>query len=128
MADNENRRIMLPRSPGFFQELLTRLKLIIRLMGDGRVNALLKLLPTASAIYLLFPDLAPGPIDDAAILWLSTYLFVELCPPDVVQEHMKALEGSSLTSGSAAPSYKEDDEIIEGEIIEEDDFPGDETS
>ena len=129
MAENPNRKIMLPRTPGFMQDLIVRLKLILRLMGDGRVNPLLKLLPTASAIYLLFPDLAPGPIDDAAILWLSTYLFVELCPPNVVQEHMQTLEGgSSIASSGTTPEYKEDEDIIEGEIVEDDDFPGDETS
>ncbi|MBN2149561.1 MAG: hypothetical protein JW726_19395 [Anaerolineales bacterium] len=123
MPENQNRKIMLPRTPGLLQDLATRLKLILRLLGDGRVNPLLKLLPVASAVYLLFPDLAPGPLDDAAIIWLSTYLFVELCPPDVVQEHIKALQGSIP---SELRNIAQEEEIVEGEIVESDTPQGDE--
>ena len=84
MFDKTNRKIMLPQSGGFFQELTLRIKLILKLLGDKRVNVLLKILPIGSLIYLVMPDIAPGPIDDAALIWLATYLFVELCPPDVV--------------------------------------------
>ena len=90
MSENKERKIALP--PGnVFNDILLRIKLILRLMGDSRVSPLLKALPVGTVFYLLFPDLAPGPIDDAAILWLGAYLFVELCPPWVVQEHMEAL-------------------------------------
>jgi hypothetical protein len=92
MGDKPNRQLTpKPESGGFFQDLSTRAKLILRLLGDRRVNVFLKLLPIGSVVYLLMPDLAPGPIDDAAVIWLGAYLFVELCPPDVVQEHMRAL-------------------------------------
>jgi hypothetical protein len=80
-----------PEGGGFFQDLSIRARLILRLLGDRRVNIFLKLLPIGSLVYLIMPDLAPGPIDDAAVIWLGAYLFVELCPPDVVQEHMRAL-------------------------------------
>jgi len=33
-------------------------------------------------------------LDDAAIVWFGTNLFVELCPPDVVQEHKAALQSN----------------------------------
>jgi hypothetical protein len=33
-------------------------------------------------------------LDDAAILWLGSYVFTELCPPAVVAEHMKELAGN----------------------------------
>jgi hypothetical protein len=92
MGDGPNRQLIpKPEGKGFFQDLTTRAKLILRLLGDRRVNIFLKLLPIGSVVYLLMPDLAPGPIDDAAVIWLGAYLFVELCPPDVVQEHMRAL-------------------------------------
>ncbi len=92
MGDKPNRQLTpRPEGGGFFQDLSTRAKLILRLLGDRRVNVFLKLLPIGSVVYLLMPDLAPGPIDDAAVIWLGAYLFVELCPPDVVQEHMRAL-------------------------------------
>jgi hypothetical protein len=76
---------------GVFHDIALRVKLILRLMGDRRVNPLLKLLPLGTLAYLFFPDLVVGPLDDAAVLWLGTYLFVELCPAEIVQEHMRAL-------------------------------------
>src|SRR5512139_373268 len=91
MSDKKPRTIS-PYGGGVFQGLANRIKLILRLLGDSRVSPLLKVIPVASFVYLVFPDLAPGPIDDAAIIWLSTYLFVELCPPDVVQEHIDAIQ------------------------------------
>jgi len=94
MSDKTNRKIMLPQSGGFFTELTLRIKLILKLLGDKRVNILLKILPIGSLVYLVMPDIAPGPIDDAALIWLATYLFVELCPPDVVQEHLEALKAT----------------------------------
>ncbi len=72
-------------------ELGIRLKLILRLMRDRRVNPLLKLLPVGTLVYLVMPDLVIGPLDDAIVIWLGSVLFVELCPPDVVKEHMDAL-------------------------------------
>lgn len=73
---------------GFFQDIGTRIKLIVRLMRDPRVNPFLKILPIAALVYLFMPDLMIGPIDDALVLWLGTSLFVELCPQLVVQEHL----------------------------------------
>ncbi len=122
MADKSNRKIVLPQSKGFFQDLTLRLKLILRLMGDARVNPLLKLLPIGSLVYLVVPDIAPGPIDDAAVIWLATYLFVELCPPNVVQEHLEALKATRKVMDSyqetAQPTGQ--GEVIDGEIVEED--------
>jgi len=85
---------------GFFQDLVSRLKLILRLIGDRRVNFFVKLLPIAAAIYVVSPvDLIPGAIipfigalDDAAVIWLGTTLFMALCPDGVVQEHTDALQ------------------------------------
>ncbi len=89
--EDKTPRKLLPGGSGVFEGLSLRLKLIARLMVDRRVNPLVKLLPIGSLIYLLAPDLAPGPLDDAAVIWLGTYLFVELCPAEVVREHMDAL-------------------------------------
>jgi hypothetical protein len=75
----------------FFQDIVLRVKLILRLMGDRRVNPLLKLLPLGSIAYIFLPDLLPGPIDDAAMVWFLAYLFVELAPQEVVQEHLREL-------------------------------------
>jgi hypothetical protein len=91
MSEHNNFPIT-PSSGGFFNQIGTRIKLILRLMKDRRVNPLLKLLPIGSLLYMIIPDLAPGPIDDAAIIWIGAYLFVELCPPEVVEEHQRELE------------------------------------
>ena len=76
---------------GFFGNLTVQIKLIMRLMGDRRVNPLLKLLPIGALVYLIVPDIAFGPIDDALVIWLGTALFVELCPPEIVKEHRDSL-------------------------------------
>jgi len=103
-------------SKGFFQDLLLRIKLILRLMGDGRVSPFLKLIPIGALVYLVSPlDLAIGPIDDAAVVWLGLYLFQELCPPDVVQEHMIALGGALPEKQQPIP----EEDIIEAEFREE---------
>jgi len=123
MSDKTNRKITFPQNRGFFQDLTLRIKLILRLLADGRVNPLLKILPIGSLVYLVVPDIAPGPIDDAAVIWLATYLFVELCPPAVVQEHLDALKATR----SVLDSYQETSqsgtqgEVIDGEIVNGDD-------
>jgi hypothetical protein len=106
-----------------FGDFANRIKLILRLMGDRRVSPLLKLIPIGSLLYFAFPDalvfgpLAITPIDDMVILWLATYLFVELCPPAVVQEHEAAL--GRIVPGSARDPLAEDGEIIDAEWEED---------
>jgi len=101
MAEKQPNKIMVSQG-GMLRDFVLRLKLIGRLMSDRRVSFFLKLLPLASLAYLISPiDLAPGVVlpvigvlDDAAILWLGTNLFVELAPSVVVQEHMAELRSN----------------------------------
>jgi hypothetical protein len=89
MPDNDSRK-MVPK--GFFKELGLQIKLILRLMGDPRISPFLKALPIGTLVYLVMPDLLPGiPFDDAAVIGLGLYLFVELCPQSIVEEHRLAL-------------------------------------
>jgi len=96
---SEKKDIINAQNTGFFQDLVQRIKLIWRLMTDPRVNFFLKLLPIAALVYLIFPfDLAPGiafpvigALDDAAIVWIGTSLFMNLCPENVVEEHWNEL-------------------------------------
>jgi hypothetical protein len=122
MADKTNRKIMLPQSGGFFTELTLRIKLILKLLGDRRVNVFLKILPVGSLVYLVMPDIAPGPIDDAALIWLATYLFVELCPPNVVQEHLEALKATRKVMDSYQETSQPEvhGEVVDGEIVDGD--------
>jgi uncharacterized membrane protein YkvA (DUF1232 family) len=96
MAEKRPSKIMVPPQGGMLRDFAARLKLIFRLLGDRRVNFFLKFLPLASVAYLFWPlDAIALPIigvlDDAAILWIGSTLFVELCPPNVVQEHRNEL-------------------------------------
>jgi len=106
----------IPRySGGFFSDITNPLKLIIRLMTDRRVNPIIKIIPIATMAYLFIPSLSSGPLDDAAVIGLGLFLFVELCPPEVVEEHRAALAG--MISGQwRDPEAGEGDEIIEAEF------------
>lgn len=89
---------------------LTRtLRLVMRLMGDKRVNPLLKLLPIGSLVYLVIPEPLPA-VDDALVIGLGTYVFIELCPPEVVEEHRIALWGA----GASAPEKVVDADFKKG--------------
>jgi hypothetical protein len=122
MPEQKNRTIApYEDKGGFLKDIVNRIKLIMRLMGDSRVSPFLKLIPLGSLFYFIFPDIAPGPIDDAAIIWLGSYLFVELCPPDVVEEHLAEL--SHTVSGQwrdplGEASMEMDEEVIEAEYRE----------
>lgn len=113
--------LMVSPSRGVIKDLVVRLKLILRLMADPRVNFFVKILPIVSLAYLIWPiDLIAGipglsALDDIAIVSLGNYLFVELCPPNVVNEHMKSLT-SNLDPESTA------DEIVDAEAT---DLPSD---
>lgn len=96
-------RNALPPGSGLFNGISFQVRLIARLMADSRVSPLIKILPAFSLLYMVFPDLLPGPIDDAALLWVGTYLFEELCPPDVVEEHRRKLAGEPLNDEPPAP-------------------------
>ena len=100
MADKRPGKLLVPPQGGMMRNFVSRLKLITRLMGDRRVSAFAKLLPLASLAYLFWPaDAIPiipviGALDDAAILWIGSTLFVELCPPNVVKEHQAELDSN----------------------------------
>ncbi len=95
MAENNNNPLDRARraNEGFFNGLYNNLRLIVKLFKDNRVSPLLKLLPIGALVYLVVPvDIMPiNPIDDGLVVWLGGYLFIELCPDDVVEEHRKTL-------------------------------------
>ena len=109
-----------PSTGGFFSNMATYVKLVLRLMGDNRVNPLIKVLPIGTIIYWIAPDLLPViPLDDAAVVLLGNYLFIELCPPEVVEEHIKKLR--SVLGGNwrnEDMARKDRDDVIDGEYQE----------
>jgi hypothetical protein len=114
---NKNDHSVIPSQGGVFGDLALRVKLILRLMKDGRVSPLLKILPIGSLLYFLIPDLLIGPVDDMAVIWLGGFLFVELCPPEVVREHAQAL--AHIIPEGWYESIESDDNVIEGEFRED---------
>jgi uncharacterized membrane protein YkvA (DUF1232 family) len=119
MTEKKSSDVIISQQGGVVKNLVNQFKLIFRLIGDKRVNFLAKIVPLGAFVYLLMPaDLAPnlvlpviGMVDDAAILWLGSYVFIELCPPEVVDEHMKAL------AGNMKPNDVNDD-VVDGETTE----------
>jgi hypothetical protein len=104
-----------PYSGGFFNDISNHLKLVIRLLRDRRVNPLAKLIPVGTLAYLVIPDLIIGPFDDAAIIGLGLFVFVELCPPEVVEEHRAALAGT-ISGEWRDPHQTEQDDIVDAEF------------
>jgi uncharacterized membrane protein YkvA (DUF1232 family) len=80
-----------PRGEDFFSRLVLEARLIWRLFVDRRVAFYWKLIPIAALGYTLVPFNILAPLDDIAIAWVGLSIFIEVCPPDVVDEHRQAL-------------------------------------
>jgi uncharacterized membrane protein YkvA (DUF1232 family) len=70
-----------------------------RLLRDGRVSIWPKALLAVGVLYVLspidlIPDVVPviGEVDDLVVLILLCRLFVYLCPPEVVREHVRRID------------------------------------
>ena len=81
--------------PNFF-------KLYWRLFTDRRVSLLPKIVLVLGVAYLLVPtDLLPdfllplGLMDDTAVLIMAAKGFMALCPREVVEEHVRLIDGGS---------------------------------
>lgn len=92
------RQLGVKRLFQFLLHLPNFLKLFSRLVRDPRVALRSKLVPLGVLGYLILPvDLLPdvflvlGQIDDLVVILLGLKLFIRLCPPEVVQEHVKAI-------------------------------------
>lgn len=92
--------------------MVKHLQLIMRLLRDKRVHPLIKVLPFLSLLYLVYPDLIPGPFDDAVVITLFLQFFLALVPDDLVDELRLDQELQDLRK-------PEEDTIIEGEFWEE---------
>jgi uncharacterized membrane protein YkvA (DUF1232 family) len=112
---------IVPSQGGVLQDITLRAKLFLGLMADRRVNPFAKLIPIAALVYLISPiDLIMGipgisALDDAAILWLGYYTFVEMCPPDVVRELSKQLTSNNTIVDEVK---KQQDEVVDGEATD----------
>jgi len=113
MSDKDNRKVTVSNSGGFFQDLAINIKLVLKLLVDSRVPFWLKIIPIGSLIYVLIPDIILGPIDDAAILGLGMYLFIELCPEEIVREHMDKL--TRVVPGEWNDPLDDEENIVDAE-------------
>ncbi len=122
MNDNTPRSI-IPSQKNALEELTFRAKLIWRLMGDRRVSPFVKLLPVGALIYLISPIDAimgiPGvsALDDMGILWLGSYFFIELCPADVIQEHVREMTNNNTIVDEGSQGLTPG-EVIDGEATD----------
>ena len=108
----------------WIRDAARQVSLAWRLFWDQRVPVWTKLIPPIAIGYVLFPvDIIPdvalglGQLDDIAVLLLGLKLFVELAPPDVVREHLRAL-GAHIKEWRVVEEETGDSEpsvVIEGE-------------
>jgi uncharacterized membrane protein YkvA (DUF1232 family) len=105
----------------WLQDVARQARLAWRLFWDRRVPLWTKLIPPAALAYLLFPiDLIPdvalglGQVDDVAVLLIGVKLFIELAPPDVVREHLRAL-GARIEEWRVVDEEGEPSVVIEGQ-------------
>jgi len=87
-----------PVSLGFLADLIRHARLAWRLWRDPRISLWLKAIVPASVCYVILPlDFLPdlflglGQLDDLAVIIFGVTLFIELCPSEVVREHMQSL-------------------------------------
>lgn len=95
-------------NPGFFTGMSRTIRLVLRLLGDSRVNFFLKLIPIGALVYMVVPEAFPV-VDDALVIGVGSYLFIELCPPDVVEEHRARLAGL----GQSDQATDESSEVVD---------------
>ena len=111
---------------GILGELIRNAQLTWRLLKDPRVPLPIKLIiPGVVGVYLLspidfMPDVLPllGQIDDIAVLFGGVMLFIQMCPPDIVDEHRAALAGEvqapqPATGGHAGETVDAEYRVIE---------------
>lgn len=87
---------------GYVIKFIRNVRLSWRLLQDGRVPFVVKLLPLAALAYLIFPldllrDFIPmiGLVDDLIALALAFALLTRLAPRRVVDEHRQSFSGGA---------------------------------
>jgi uncharacterized membrane protein YkvA (DUF1232 family) len=127
---------------GFLTNIIKNLRLAWRLFWDSRVPFWQKLIPPATLLYLISPiDIIPdallgvGQLDDASVVLFGIWAFIQLCPQDVVQEHLERITAQMNPwrtvggEGISAPEQEPesppqvidvDYEVVEDEELERD--------
>ena len=104
----------------WIKDVARQVRLAWRLLWDKRVPLWTKLIPPVALAYVLFPfDIIPdvavglGQLDDVAVLLIGVKLFIELAPPDVVHEHLRAL-GARIKEWHVVDEEGSPSSVIEG--------------
>ena len=108
----------------WLRDFFSQFQLAWRLLLDRRVPLLTKIIPLLTVLYVISPiDLIPdvalgfGQLDDLAIFLIGLRLFVDVCPPALVEETKRFLEGS----GEAWAPTEGPVIDVEAEIVPEED-------
>lgn len=116
---------IIPSQGNVLRDITLRAKLLLRLLGDRRVSPWAKLIPIGALVYLVSPvDLIMGipglsALDDAALLWLGYYTFIEMCPPDVVRELSEQLvSNNTIVEDIKKKADKDADDVVDGEATD----------
>jgi uncharacterized membrane protein YkvA (DUF1232 family) len=103
------KKVNLSSGDNVFYSIAEHLKLVWRLWLDPRINVFLKLLPLGSLVYMISPfDMVIPIVDDVGVLWFFTYLFIELCPEEIVEEHRREIHAT--VEGSVVDDIPDIDE------------------
>ena len=83
------------RVGGLLVHLPSFVRVFYRLMADSRVSVLAKLVPPLGLLLLFTPpalelDFIPlvGELDWLLVIYITLKVFLWLCPPEVVREHV----------------------------------------
>ncbi len=103
---------------GWFEEFFGQFRLGWRLLLDGRVSVFTKIIPVLTTAYILspidlFPDLALGfgQLDDLAVFLIGLRLFIDMCPPELVDEH----KGGTPPTPQMPSNWTPPDDVIDVE-------------
>ncbi len=119
-AEEQSRRrstnLTDPSQRGLLRGMFERIVLTWRLFWDERVSLAAKLIPLATAAYVVSPvDFLPaavfsvfGVVDDVGVIILGLNAFIWVCPPEIVQEHLRAL-GAAFT-----PRRQNNEDVVDG--------------
>jgi uncharacterized membrane protein YkvA (DUF1232 family) len=84
--------------PGLLRTLLAEARVAARLLREPSVPGLVKALPAAAALYLIWPldilpDLLPGlgQLDDIGVVVAAVQGFIHLCPDAAARFHRAAV-------------------------------------
>ena len=108
---------------GWFKDFFRQFQLAWRLILDPRISLITKVIPLLSVVYLLSPlDFIPditlglGQLDDLAFILIGLRLFIDVCPPTIVEEHRTALEDEYYGENETVS----DKDVIDVEVIHPD--------